>query len=208
MLVGREAEMALLRKALQDGKTALIVIGSAPGMGRSTLLQELRRCAEDMNWRVLPPLSKEEQAADAFSIDRDTTECDFLESISSGRPLDSKASDKTLILINNYQPSEAFERAFLQHCIPEMNLAASPLIIVAAGYPGDMASLKPCADLNIELDRLPIRATREYFNSLNQRIQARMLEEEIEEYAAAAAEDPGLMGALTRLLECDRTSYT
>jgi len=274
MLVGRDSETAQLEKVLHEGKHALVVISSRPGMGRSALLKEFRVLAENMNWRVLPAVSKGEKTPEAFSISRDTTECEFLDKGFFTLPMDIKTSDSrirttslyqgsavpesakddtdrnigsvvsvqsaetvfqpldntqvkvqgranmlqssvppraaaeveqafhgTLILIDNYQPSEAFEDRLLQHCIPETRRAASPVVIVVAGYSGDLAALAESADRRIELGPLPIPATTEYFRNLNNHAEVKMEEKEIQAYAAASAKDPNLIDALTRLLE-------
>ena len=273
MLVGRDSETAQLDKVLHEGKHALVVISSRPGMGRSALLKEFRVLAENINWRVLPAVSKGEKTPEAFSISRDTTECEFLDKGFFTLPLDIKTSDSrirttslyqgsavpesakddtdrnvgsvvsvqsadtvfqpldntqvkvqeradmlqpsvpprptaevdqafhgTLILIDNYQPSEAFEDRLLQHCIPETRRAASPVVIVVAGYSGDLAALAESADRRIDLGPLPIQATTKYFSSLNDDIEMQMPKEEIQAYAAASAKDPSLVDAFTRVL--------
>lgn len=122
----------------------------------------------------------------------------------SGKPRPTTEVGKvlggTLILIDTYQPSEEFETRFLQHCIPEMKRATSPLVIVVAGYSGDLVALSEFADLKIVLEPLPTWETTEYFRNLNDAIEDKMEEKEIEAYANASANDPSLIEALTRLL--------
>jgi len=106
-----------------------------------------------------------------------------------------------LILIDSYQPEKKIETWFLGHYIPGMRRATSPVVIVVAGYSGDLAALAEAADRRIELGPLPIQATTEYFSSLNNHIEVRMQEKEVEAYASASAKDPSLIDALTRLLK-------
>jgi hypothetical protein len=270
MLVGRDSEMTQLAEALQGGKHMLVVISGKPGMGKSSLLKELRSRAESLSWKILP----EEESDGTIAINWKTTEKDFLDKASfkslpgveagdlqiqttshypspavpesakdetgkkdatvvsvqnadiAFQPLDinqgafqGKAdalspSGKlkptsefghwyggTLILIDNYQPDKNFEAWFLERYIPDMRRGTSPIVIVVAGIASDLGALKKTADRKVELGELQIQAATEYFRKLNDDIEVKMEEKEIQVYADKSAKDPNIIDALTRLLQ-------
>ena len=79
MLIGRESELSRVEKQFRQQKHALIVINSKPKMGRSTFLDEVRSLAVKQKWRVIPPISSDDQmtSADIIAINRNTTKNDF-----------------------------------------------------------------------------------------------------------------------------------
>jgi hypothetical protein len=106
----------------------------------------------------------------------------------------------TLILISPYQPDKEFETWFMDSYVPQTQGAVSPVVLIVAGYPRELATLTTKADLSIDLGDLPIQATREYFRRLNEDIQAKMEKDEIQAYANASAKSPQLIDAFTHLL--------
>jgi hypothetical protein len=268
MFIGRDSEIAQLEKVLREGKQALVVISSKPGMGRPELLEELRSRAKNLNWRILPVVLKEEELPGTIAINRNTTTKDFREKVSLTPFIDIKADDSriqtttpyqssavpesakdetgkkaesvfsvqrtqtefqqqdikqdapqecakekpspttevgqvlggTLILIDGYQPNKEFETWFLQDYLHEIKRVMFPIVIVVAGYSGDLAALTKFADRIVELDELQIQTTTDYFRDLNNHIEVKMEEKEIQAYAVESAKDPSLIDALTRLL--------
>jgi hypothetical protein len=111
MLVGRESEISQMEEVLREGKSALVVVSSKPGMGRSALLDELRSRAKNRNWRILPVVSKEEASPGTIAINRDTTEVDFRNKVVFAPHIDIQADDARIQAISPYPSSAAPESA-------------------------------------------------------------------------------------------------
>lgn len=111
MLVGRESEISQMEEVLREGKSALVVVSSKPGMGRSALLEELGRRAKNRNWRILPPVSEDETAPGTIAIDRNTTENEFRNKIAAAPPINIQADDVRIQATSPYPRSAVPESA-------------------------------------------------------------------------------------------------
>jgi hypothetical protein len=113
----------------------------------------------------------------------------------------------TVILINGYYPTEAFEAWFINHYMGDLRQTRSPVVVVAA-YPGNVKSLAAFANQEIRLGPLPEQAIGEYLRKLNDDITVKMEESEIKVYTTALSKEPSIIGALTRLLQLEQSVVT
>ena len=146
MLVGRDAELAILDKAIAAGQPMLILVTSEPKMGKSSLLWELRLRAESRHYRVIPEVAASEASQKVLSIDKETTEERFCQAMSMTPTTDSldrvalkeEVSKPTLILIDGYRPQKQFEDWFTGKFIPMLKETRPPKIVIVAAYSSDV----------------------------------------------------------------------
>ena len=114
----------------------------------------------------------------------------------------------TVILINGYYPTEAFDAWFIDHYIDDLCQTRSPVVVVVAAYPDNVKNLAASANQNIRLGPLPEQAIGEYLRKLDDDIAAKMVEGEIKEYTTVLSKEPGMIGILTRLLQLEQSMAT
>jgi hypothetical protein len=73
MLIGRDAELAMLDRALARARSALLLVTGAPNIGKSTLLREIRTRAEARHYRILPENTEWDPPQTGIVIDKTMT---------------------------------------------------------------------------------------------------------------------------------------
>jgi hypothetical protein len=209
MLVGRNAELAVLDQVIAAVQPALILITSESKMDKSSLLRELRQRAEAQHYCVLAEVATSQEHQEAISIHRGTTKESFCQAISMTPTTDSlkeEATRPTLILIDGYRPQKQFEYWFIGDFIPRLKETSPPYIVVVAAYTSDVKRLAPLATSIVDLKPIAKQAVEAYLRTLNNSIQNKMEEDEIQAYAAALQKDSSMIDALERLLSLESSS--
>jgi hypothetical protein len=209
VIVGRDAELAILDQAIAAVQPALILVTGETKMGKSSLLRELRQHAEAQHYRVLAEVATSADGQEAISIHRGTTAESFCQAISMTPATDAlkeEVSRPTLLLIDRYRPQRQFEDWFIGNFIPRLQKTSPPQIVVVAAYTSDVKRLAPLATAIVDLKPIAKQAVEAYLRTLNNTIQNKMEEDEIQAYAGALQEDSSMIGALDRLLKLESSS--
>jgi hypothetical protein len=204
MLLGRDAELKRLDQVLDARQSALVLITSGPQLGKTSLLEELRRRAEQRHYRVFPTDET------ATVIDKQTNEPDFRAGVEpcpgGATPAGEALGDAPdLLLIEGYRPLPRFERWFTNTFLAEAKAARLARIVVVAAYPDDVTRLFEQADHVIALGPVDQKSVASYLREQSERASFPLSQAELFTYEEALSKQPALIGALGRLLELERT---
>lgn len=222
MLIGRDQELNRVDAILERHQPALVVMRAEIGMGRTSLLREIEGQAKDreQRWRTARSNSQ-----GALSVVPDTTEENFRQRVlellqihtketfdnrmgqSRSHPIHSLIEQlhlwaPALLLVDGYRPGLGFASWFTDSFINGIKQDKQPVVIVVADQPhSDVDGLLPSADEVVTLGPLDQGAVTRYFELVGQRITPPMETRELQVYVEAARNDPGILYALTHMLE-------
>ncbi|HUC59479.1 MAG TPA: AAA family ATPase [Streptosporangiaceae bacterium] len=207
-LIGRDDELAVLNGVLARGEVGLVLIIGAPGMGKRSILREIRKNARNQDRPVVP-------AASSLTVDSDTTIDGFLTAVREaaesqpapgpdGVSEDSSrlASGHPIVLILSYHPGKQFDEWFTEELITGTS-RAGVLTVFLAGYESDLRRLVPSALRVVELGPLPEEPVSSYLRQLNEHLADKLDARELADYGALIRREPGMIPALRGLLELE-----
>jgi hypothetical protein len=221
-LVGRDSELAVVTDVLAKGDSGLVLIIGAPGLGKRSMLREIRKQAtgrlmvpgETTTTGAAPAHPDPNAQADRpewLTVDGDTTIGDFLNAINSD-PNDDSADvssvgtqPPTVILIYGYHPTDAFNEWFNSYLSLSDDEKKRRPTIFLAGFPSDVKHLAPLAARVIELGPLPRQPVADRLIAINADITNKLDDHEIDAYSALICTDPSLLDALSNLLRLEDT---
>lgn len=208
--VGRESELEAIIGLVDAGRGALVLLTGAPRIGKGRLLRGLRNRLEVRGQLVLPETLFTDDTC-WLSIDRQSTPEAFGEQVTAdpiassvaagGLDLDSSADrSPTVVLIYGYHPDDAFHAWFRDTFAPALGHTSPPQVVVLAAYAADVEELIPLASRVLDLGLLDVASVEDWLRALSSRLREPLGSEEIQDYARAAAEAPGLLEALQSVL--------
>jgi hypothetical protein len=197
-LIGRDDQLGALTGILARREVGLVLIMGAPGLGKRSILREIRKNAKNYaNRRVVP-------ATGALTVDSDTTIDGFLATIEGTASEDSSqlGSEPAVVLILSYHPSRKFDEWFTEEFITGTS-RCGVLTVFLAGHASDLRRLEPAALPVIKLDDLPEAPVADFLRSLNENLVNKLEADEMAEYCALIRREPATAPALADLLELE-----
>ena len=220
VLIGRDAELARVLGHLRAGVPRVVGVAAGPSLGKTLFLGGVEAAAREQGWLT----ARRDPAKGSLTIASHTTEEELVERVRSllgmpgsapGDRLGRNAAEvpparrlveelatrgPTLLLIDDFRPTEAVREWLTARFVPELKQARTPLVGVVAGLTDAIEPLAPVWDDVVALGPLPERAVRAHFEAVGAACRPPLTAAEIDAYVADSLEKPHVLNALTMLL--------
>jgi hypothetical protein len=219
-LIGRDRELAQVLRHLAAGRPSMVGVAAGPSYGKTLFLAAVEAAARERGWAA----ARRNPAGAQLTITAGSTEAGLVQDIrqllgveSGGerdriggadpeappaRALveDLGARGPSVLLIDDFRPSEAVRAWLAERFLPELRNASAPLVAVVAGLPDAIQPFAPVLDDVVVLGPLPEHTVRAHFEALAGCCDPPLTELEIDAYVQDSLDKPHVLNALTRLL--------
>jgi hypothetical protein len=229
-ILGRDAELAQLDEVLASGQPQFVILIGAPGIGKGRLLRAVRARARHAGRAVLPAQSDDvsepwlvidKKTTIGKFIEATTVpepESDFggdrlrhpgasgeyrvltPADLARGGP---PGDQPVVVLIYGYWPDDEFGRWFTAEFAGLRAQSAPRRTIIIAATRTDAEPLlrhQGLVDQVVDIAPVPTETMLAELRAIDERICDTLTERELDTYARALSDEPGLLGAFRRLL--------
>jgi hypothetical protein len=227
--VGRGAAWRDLEAVLADGRSGLVLIHGAPGVGRTHLMKAFGAAArEDRGYRVMGcdipiPIEVTTQLRDIHRVV--TSQLDGSPEPEPAGPVPGvsgrlskvvkgaretwrlegallqtlRGTAPVMIAVDGYAPSPAMEDWLVTRLLPAIRDLAPPVVIVVVDRTESVETLRQSALLSLELGSLDESEVAAHLQESTTHLSPPLSPAEVTAYAAATAGDPALVRAFDRV---------
>jgi hypothetical protein len=218
----RRRELTDIVGILHERRPAVIELAGGPGMGKTSVIANVRRAAAGRGWAIARGGDEDRFAVDPRTRDvefRRTVLASFREPDDSGVVRARRAAavaargpavqsdpfvdelarlSPVLLLIDEYRPSPAFAQWFEASFLGAVRDSRMPIVVIVAA-PDSEQSLGDLATDRIELAPLEPKLVRSILMGLDGKLDPPLRDDEIEVYVRGV-QTPQLLDSLMRVL--------